>query len=332
MDAKITKTRLKTMLSYDWLKIVGAIAAAIFVWVMAFTMTATKIIPSQHLVVCSYLGNTSLDQNLNLNLYNQLNEGKLTHETLETETLDLASSRDVAYSLLQARTYVNELDVMFVSKQNDVSTAYQEEGSDAVLYERTYLQSFLSGYYHKLHYLDRNEEKGYFKRLEKYLGQYYTGEYGTWNDDELNEEKIEEDFRWRNQGDKRYKTEEEIQKGVQGDIDRIKKYHKALRSFDEYLAQGVVTIENTVLLDGKKEDVFKGKGCYSINVGANEEAQAKLVKYISYQTTYMDEDNKEQVKQTAADMQVCLFDSGEVEACRYEGLVYLMNFLDMALA
>ena len=37
MDAKITKTRLAQMLSYDWLKIVGCALAVIFVWVLIFT-------------------------------------------------------------------------------------------------------------------------------------------------------------------------------------------------------------------------------------------------------------------------------------------------------
>ncbi len=332
MDAKITKTRLKTMLSYDWLKIVGAIAAAIFVWVMAFTMTATKIIPSQHVVVCSYLGNATLDDLIYTDLSKQLNERKLTHETLEGEILDLSTAKDAAYSLLQARVYVDDLDVMLVSKEWDTSTSYQAEDGETVLYERTYLQSFLYGYYNRLHYLgDKEDGSGYFQQLKAYLNQYYTN--GYLDDSVLDTDKIEADFRARAKGDKRYKTEAEIQKGVQGDIERVKKYRAALISFDAYVAQGTIGLETSSLSDRFGEEIFKdGKGVYSINIAKTEEAQTKISKYVSYITTYEDENGKTQKKLSAKDMQVCLFNTNEQNAHRFEGLVYLINFLDAALA
>ncbi len=330
MDAKITKTRLKTMLSYDWLKIVGAIAAAIFVWVMAFTMTATKIVSSQKFGVCSYMGNvpvgTVLGNNLEKNVGLHLQNGKFTHETLEVEVVDLASAQDAANSLLQSRVYVNEFDVMFISTENDVNTAYQAEGSEDVLYERTYLESFLYGYYNKLHYVSRTDEKGYFKKLEGYLNRYYTN--GYLDESVLDTDKIEEDFRARAKGDKRYKTEKEIRKGVEGDIARVKTYRAALVAFDGYLADGTVKITNSSLTDRNGEEVFKdGKGEYSINICPNEEGSKQLSKYVAYQTTYTDESGKTQKKTTAKDMQICLFNTNERDVHAFEGLVYLTNFL-----
>ena len=59
MDAKITKTRLSRLLSYDWLKIVGVIAGVILVWSLIFTMTATRITPAQQFHVLNYVGNYS---------------------------------------------------------------------------------------------------------------------------------------------------------------------------------------------------------------------------------------------------------------------------------
>ena len=53
------------MLSYDWLKIVGTAAAVIIVWVLIFTMTATRITPAQTFTVANYLGNNSLSTNFN---------------------------------------------------------------------------------------------------------------------------------------------------------------------------------------------------------------------------------------------------------------------------
>ena len=40
MDAKITKSRLGLLLSYDWIKIVGICVAVVLLWLLIFTMTA----------------------------------------------------------------------------------------------------------------------------------------------------------------------------------------------------------------------------------------------------------------------------------------------------
>ena len=45
MDAKITKKRLNILLSYDWIKIILLAVAAILVWSLIFTMTATRVTP-----------------------------------------------------------------------------------------------------------------------------------------------------------------------------------------------------------------------------------------------------------------------------------------------
>ena len=42
MDARITKKRVGHMLSYDWIKIIAIAAAAIVLWSLLFTMTATR--------------------------------------------------------------------------------------------------------------------------------------------------------------------------------------------------------------------------------------------------------------------------------------------------
>ena len=56
MDAKITKTRLEQMLSYDWIKIVAVALAAILAWSLVFTMSATRITTTQQFVIMNYPG------------------------------------------------------------------------------------------------------------------------------------------------------------------------------------------------------------------------------------------------------------------------------------
>ena len=54
MDAKITKQRLGRLLSYDWIKIIALAVAAIVVWSLIFTMTATRITAAQQFSVFNY--------------------------------------------------------------------------------------------------------------------------------------------------------------------------------------------------------------------------------------------------------------------------------------
>ncbi len=334
MDAKITKLRLSRMLSYDWLKIVGCAAALIFFWVLLFTMTATKVMSSQQFIVCNYTNNVSFQKELSNNLLKQGTESKLSYEIIELSTVDLSTAQDAASQLLEARTTTNELDLIFVSMQPNESSAYTQtnaEGMEETLYRYTDLQTFLGGYRYNLHYLGETEGgTGYFERLTAYLNRYYTN--GYLDDGVLDRVKIEADFRTRAKGDKRYKTETEIQAGIEGDIARVQAYRQALLSFNAYLAEGTVEIVNSEYLLEDGTDHFEGKGAYSINICRTEKT-ANLYKYVGYQTTFLDEDGTEQPKISAENMNVCFFDSnGKYDAHAFEGLVYLTNLLDEVTA
>ena len=54
---KITKKRLNILLSYDWIKIILLAVAAILVWSLIFTMTATRVTPAQNFTIFNYTGN-----------------------------------------------------------------------------------------------------------------------------------------------------------------------------------------------------------------------------------------------------------------------------------
>lgn len=321
MDAKITKTRLGRMLSYDWIKIVAIIAAAIFVWVFVFTATATRITPAQQFTIMNYTGNVSLGTGKISDFYvEEINKNKFSKEVFELTLVDMTSSSEYGPTLLQARTEIQEGDVMFVSKQPDLESAYEENGETK--YARTYLDTFVNGWWYKLYDLDRNAEGGFFKRMEAELNAYYDGGY---KDGTLNEKKAEEIFRARIErtGDKRYKKEEEIKVGIADEIDRVQKYREALVYFDQALADGVVALETTTIYANNQ--VYK-EGCYSINLCPNEKMK-KLDEYIGYVKT-VEEDGESKQKMVADDMQIALWDLGGTEDCfRYEGLVFVVDLI-----
>ena len=200
MDAKITKLRLSRMLSYDWLKIIGTALALIVVWAFVFNLTATAITPAQKFGVCNYLGNVQYPSGFQTSYTQAYNDNIFSGEVLELKSTDLPASLDVAADVLQARLAMEEVDVMFVSQQPDVNTAYTVEGTDSTTgekttetkYRNTYLETFLANFRFNLHDLSLDGEKSFFKQMENYLNQYYTNGYEDANS--LNEEKVEEDF------------------------------------------------------------------------------------------------------------------------------------------
>ena len=93
MDAKITKERLSRMLSYDWLKIVGAAVAAIILWTLVFTVSATRITPSQQFTAISYFGNVStINTKLSKSMTDAYSKDVFSYEVLEiNDSIDLGN-------------------------------------------------------------------------------------------------------------------------------------------------------------------------------------------------------------------------------------------------
>ncbi len=337
MDAKITKLRLSRMLSYDWLKIVGLAAAIIFVWVLIFTTTATRVLSSQQFVVCNYLGNVTARTELT----KSLQDAKFSYDVLETNVVDLnVADLSTASQLLQARTSTDELDVMFVSQRDDVNSTSTEQtnsaGEKETTYANTYLETFVYAYRYGLHDLDPASEDGYFADLAAYLNKFYDGGYETGT---VNREKVEGDFRARiaRMKDKRYKKEAEIQAGIDGEIDRLAKYRQALISVLGYFEAGYIETAPVTYTPQDKNDAY-GKewtGVYAINICPDTETMGKLANVVAYSETVVNEEGKTEFVASAKDMCVCLFDSNggktEEECYRYEGLIYLHGLIESVL-
>ncbi len=327
MDAKITKQRISRMLSYDWLKIIGVAAAIIFVWVLVFTTTATRIQPQQQFGVGNYMGNVSVTENLQNNLQDAHGKNKFSHEILEVQAVDLSISEETAYQLLEARMATQEIDAMLISDEGDPNTqATAEDGS--TYYAYTYLDRFVNSYYPSLH--DINV---LVSDMASYLNGYYGGDYT--NENGLDEGKIEADFRARlaEKKDKRYKREAQIQAGIQGEIDRIRKYRASLLAFNEYLEKGYISL-TTRSYESEGTVYFKDM-TVAINLCPETAPKAmaeKLASYVGYYKSYEDENGATQTTVSAANMHVCLLDVNGRGDFRFEGLLYVTQLIESALA
>ncbi len=318
MDAKITKKRLSHMLSYDWLKIIGACVVAIIVWTLVFTTSATRITPAQQFSVFSYKGNNMLGTKFHESYNRAFESGVFSHEVLELTTNDLTTANEYMQTVLEARLTTDEGDVIFVADAPDADTKYEENGE---IKELTYLESFVGSWYYRLMRLDG--EDGYFAKMETYLNAYYNGDYEV---GELNKQLVESSFRARikENNDKRYKTDEQINAGIEGEYDRFEKYRTALINFYSYVEKGYVTFTDVTLQNANGEAVTR---TYGINLCPTESMEG-LKDIVSYVEQVTDENGTTKTNITARNMNVCLFNLNVEEGFQYEGLLYVNYIIE----
>ena len=335
MDAKITKTRISRMLSYDWLKIVIASVIAIVVWSLVFTMSATRITPAQQFTVFNYVGNAGFTGTEFNNLYSKAyKNGVFSYEVLELTQNDLATNKEYAGTLMQARTAVEEGDVIFVADIGNPDTAQKDEKGAIIGYERTYVQSLLWGYRAYFYELDPEKEGSFFYKMEAYLDEFYTG--GWENEGSLNQDKVKSEFRKRVKKDKRFKTEAQLLQGEKDDIARIEKYRDALEQFYAWLDEGIISFTTTTLSDGE----MTIEGTYTINLCPDESTMGGLKKYVAYYEKVVEsadaetgETGKTHYVQTAKNMNVGFFDfAGVEEGFQYESLLFVNYMIENALS
>ena len=314
------------MLSYDWLKIIGAAVAGIIVWSLIFTMTATRIRASQKFVIFNYTSNESFNATEFFDFYSEaLNKKIFSSEVIETDYCDLAATPDMSGTLLETRLAVSECHAMFIANTQDSSTETTDENGEKQY--KTHLESFAqSGFTSYMADLSLTSETGYFKSMEKYLSKFYE----NWEDETtLNENAVKTEFlaRAEKNKDKRFKTAEEKNKGIQEDIERIKKYRDALDNFYDYLDKGYLAITKTEVSDLYTQDWTIER--YTIDLCPDENTMGDLKKIVNYPLQYVNEKGEEAVKYTAKNMNLVIFDLKEVEdGFQYESLLFVTYLVE----
>jgi hypothetical protein len=317
MDAKITKKRLTQLLSYDWLKIVGAMAGGILIWTLVFTTTATRIMPSQNFGIYNYLGSTAT---FKFNEYSNL-VNSFSYEVIETTTGDATTGGDeYTFQIMEARLVTAEVDVVFTPDTEGGAIQYQTEVGGEVK-TSTCLEDFLYRYSNYAYRLDGDD--GYLAQMERYLNGYYGGDYVN---GAMDKAKIESDFRAyvKESKDKRYKKEQQIKVAVEKEFERIEGYRKALIDFNSYLTEGYISLTEKTLYYNNESGIVQKTGCYSINI-CPDERMDELKKDVYYRVT---DEESEQTKTTALNMNLILINDGETrEGYQFESLTFVNHLV-----
>lgn len=281
MDARITKKRLGQMLSYDWIKIIACIVAGIVVWSLIFTTTATRLNPAQTYTVYAYIGTAPTDKFTAKITSKAALAEKFSYDVIETSVVDLTTAGDQAYTLLEARSGVQEGNAAFVSPMEISGSKYKNDKGEE--YTPTYLQDIIMRLYSAVltpEQTEGNPKTSFFERTEAFLSGYYTD---IRNENTLNVKKVEEAFRARikEQNDKRYKNETQIAQGIADETARIKGYRENYLAVRGYLDEGIIKLEETPVYLSYNGTTVKYSGYYSINL-CPDDRMAGLSELIGY--------------------------------------------------
>ena len=211
------------MLSYDWIKIVVVVVAAVFFWSLLFTMTATRCTDGESFYLVVYEGVKTSNSSSNAKYLDDMNgEGAFSYDVLSRSVTEITSTGQYSASyMLSLRLSTHEGDVFLSGGGNDLKKA-QEEGNAEI-------ESVA-----QIQYLVNN---GILQSIDDLLASakgYCTKSFITENGDgtyTVNEKEIEKYFReYRIKSARNYKktyhTEAQIAEGVKKEVERIETIYK----------------------------------------------------------------------------------------------------------
>ena len=313
MDARITKQRLSNMLSYDWLKILAAIAAAALALALFFTMIATRATDGQTYMVYAYNGlSTGRD-------YAKFGDtiaknGTFSYDILNTGTEVFSDGGIYGGAVFTARRSAGEGRVMFVS---DYKTTDKDGNPTSSRLDDVAAMGLVDGG-------TQYEKMGMFLNPEDFLNDckaYLEAFFGAGlTREEPDEAKTREAFLARNGKDKRFRKAKQKEAGVKLERERLIKLKADYLTVSEKIEDGKLPYaeyKTTVLIgeETTKENVYK--------IGFRMENLTNLRNLFFYE----DEVGGEKVK-SSEKIVLTLFDNGDREGdLRYETVNFIAYLL-----
>ena len=279
MDAKITKSRLANLLSYDWLKIVAAILAVVFLLLVFFTTIKTRARREQIFTVYVYsteedASGTDPDHTL-LNGDDAasfpsrlLEDGVLSYDVLDAEFENFGTS---AYSktAFTARRMAGQGTVVLISDYISEGKQPEEEGEEVMSALDEAFGEMGAGLL---------ELEQYFADCEAYLARFF-GE--DWRSGTLDEEEARECFLARNEKDNRYHLDSQKEAGIEDEKRRLESLREDyLFVRDVCFGSGVYT---TVSLSSEGGEA----GLYAVNIGSLPSLQELVYHNVKSGETYV---------------------------------------------
>ena len=133
MDIKVNGSRLKNLLSYDWVKILVSIIAGIVVWTLLFTTLATRATVGEEFFFVVYNNVSSESASTSNSYLSKLKkDGVLSYDVLDAQVSRIQSAGQYSASyMLSLRMSVQEGDVLLISDGRAVQVEENEDEKES---------------------------------------------------------------------------------------------------------------------------------------------------------------------------------------------------------
>lgn len=302
MDARITKHRLGNLLSYDWIKIIATVAAAVFALVVLFTIVGTRPSRAQEYYVHFY----KLDQGTdNLRFSDDLGS-IFSYEILDAGTESFTGNMQSrqAYTLRRSMNEGAALLTTSYSSSEDEKSPMEEICEDGLLNTGTSEESMGMFF----------DPVSYFEDVERYLVRFFGEDFET---GELNDDEVRSFFLEKNAKDKRFRTAAKKERGVELEKERLSGFREDYLFVRERLESGYLTYVQydspTLIPEEGSEETHPFK---TYNVGISLRRLNGLTRLCSYSA-----------EEGTAEIVLLLYNNGKVsDVNKYES-VSLLRYL-----
>lgn len=305
MDAAITKQRLSVLLSYDWLKMLGVIGAAIAAILVLFTMVATQPTIAQKYEIYSYGG---LVPDVDNNRLEQEMQGRFSYDILEISVQNFSADA-MGGSAFTARRGVLEGSALFVADYTESGDGYTplEEVCRMGLINRGNASESVGLFY---------DIDAFCSDCEAYLARFFGADWAV--SPAADEAEIRACFLARNGSDKRFKTDAQKETGVsleRARLEALRENYLVVKSAidDGTLPRAYFSSDGYDTAHGHVDRTY----CVGLNL-ANLTGVTKLLYYV-------DADGRK----TAEDLDLLFFNNGEsVADLKYESFAFVRYLLE----
>lgn len=287
MDARITRKRLDSFFTYEWLKIVLISAVVIVAWMVILVTASTKTTPAQSFdfyVLFDVKTDSAKTSELEKKV-NGIRDRIFSKEVLNFKT-GVIEDNEYTYAKINAYYMTSQGDTLMLANTAEktltkkyrtaegywVSALVDEEGAlaggaevgeelvDKEIDKTAHLTQFVSQFYGILTPVDV-----LMTSCDEYLNYFF---YGDYTKGVLDEGRFESYFRdyYKTNKDKRYKNEAQIQQGLKEEKARLFKLIDDLSKFRENLRSGVISMTRTYLNFDNVEDQQSYCGYYGLDL------------------------------------------------------------------
>ena len=221
MENKLTKKRLSDFLSYEWIFMIIIAVCAILGWELIYHVSSVQLTTGQTFKY--YYDETVVSVSNNDFIKELVNRQTFSYDVIRLNTEMLDSENNV----LASRLTIQEGDVIFTdAKGMDKTETVNGKERPVAVRAKSYVDNFS----YKMYALDDMLEDA-----KTYLKDNFIKDGQEISVSNIDDNKLEKTFRKRMKGDNRFRTEDQIRKGIKAERVRIEKLIANVDYFERFI-------------------------------------------------------------------------------------------------